>query len=67
MKVTFRTSVVEDLILTTFISAQLRDFNTLEVVIEDLPEEVQFESTIEPDNDNDTNNNITISLKASSH
>jgi hypothetical protein len=39
------------------ICLHLHNVNTLEVVIEDLPEEVQYESTIEHDNNNDTNNN----------
>jgi hypothetical protein len=41
---------------------QQRDANTLEVVIEDLPEEVQFESGVKPD----VHNNSTISSNPSS-
>jgi hypothetical protein len=69
MKVTSMTSVMDDFChgrLDTYylqICLQLRDVNTLEVMIEDLPEEVQFESTNEPVNKNDTNNNSTISSK----
>lgn len=44
---------------------QLCEANTLEVVIEDLPEEVQLESEIQLGNNGNVNNNSTISSSPS--